>query len=123
MKKEDNERLTRVGPGTPMGNVFRRYWVPALLAEEVPEPDGPPVRVRLLGEDLIAFRGTAGKVGLVSAFYPHRRAPMFSGRNRRARLARCVWSLRLENSDRDGTQPIASHAVGTALNQALQKQT
>jgi phthalate 4,5-dioxygenase len=81
MRTEDNERLTRVGPGTPMGEVFRRYWLPALLGEEVSEPDGPPVRVRLLGEDLIAFRDTAGKVGLVSAFCPHRRAPMFFGRN------------------------------------------
>jgi phthalate 4,5-dioxygenase len=100
MRTEDNERLTRVGPGTPMGEVFRRYWLPALLGEEVSEPDGPPVRVRLLGEDLIAFRDTAGKVGLVSAFCPHRRAPMFFGRNEECGL-RCVyhgWKF-----DRDGT--------------------
>ena len=57
-----HERLTRVGPGTPMGNVFRRYWLPAALSSELPEPDGAPVRVRLLGEDLIAFRETSGKV-------------------------------------------------------------
>jgi phthalate 4,5-dioxygenase len=100
MRTEDNERLTRVGPGTPMGEVFRRYWLPALLGEEVSEPDGPPVRVRLLGEDLIAFRDTAGKVGLVSAFCPHRRAPLFFGRNEECGL-RCVyhgWKF-----DRDGT--------------------
>jgi phenylpropionate dioxygenase-like ring-hydroxylating dioxygenase large terminal subunit len=86
----DNERLTRVGPGTPMGNLFRRYWLPALLAEEVPDADGPPKRVRLLGEDLIAFRDTDGVVALVGAFCPHRRAPMFFGRNEECGL-RCVY--------------------------------
>ena len=55
LKTEDNERLTRVGRGTPMGALLRRYWHPALLSSEIPERDGPPVRVRLLGEDLIAF--------------------------------------------------------------------
>jgi phthalate 4,5-dioxygenase oxygenase subunit len=96
---EENERLTRVGPGTPMGNLMRRYWQPALLSEELPERDGAPVRVRLLGEDLIAFRDTEGKIGLVDAFCPHRRAPMFFGRNEECGL-RCVyhgWKF-----DRDG---------------------
>ena len=78
---DENERITRIGPGTPMGAVFRRYWLPALLSSEVPEADGAPVRVRLLGEDLIAFRDSSGTVGLVGAFCPHRRAPMFFGRN------------------------------------------
>ena len=64
---ELNETLTRVGTGTPMGNLMRRYWVPALLSWEVPEPDCPPVEVRLLGENLVAFRDTEGRVGLVSA--------------------------------------------------------
>ncbi len=86
----DNERLTRVGPGTPMGNLFRRYWLPALLAEELPEADGAPKRVRLLGEDLIAFRDSDGVVGLVAAYCPHRRAPMFFGRNEERGL-RCVY--------------------------------
>ena len=60
LSREDNELLTRVGPGTPMGATMRRYWIPALLSRELPEPDGPPVRVRLLGEDLVAFRDTRG---------------------------------------------------------------
>jgi phthalate 4,5-dioxygenase oxygenase subunit len=90
LKPEENELLTRVGPGTPMGNLYRRYWTPALLASEVAEPDGPPVRVRLLGEDLIAFRDSSGKVGLVDAYCPHRRAPMFFGRNEECGL-RCVY--------------------------------
>ena len=87
---ELNERLTRVGPGTPMGEVFRRYWMPAALSEELPEPDGPPVRVRLLGEDLVAFRETSGEVGLVDAYCAHRRAPLFYGRNEECGL-RCVY--------------------------------
>ena len=86
----DNERLTRVGPGTPMGHVFRRYWLPALLASELPEPDGAPVRVRLLGEDLVAFRDSQGAMGLVDAYCPHRRAPMFLARNEKCGL-RCVY--------------------------------
>ena len=90
LKPQDNERLTRVGPGTPGGDLFRAYWQPALMSSELPEGDGPPVRVRLLGEDLIAFRDTDGKVGLVDAFCPHRRAPMFFGRNEECGL-RCVY--------------------------------
>jgi nitrite reductase/ring-hydroxylating ferredoxin subunit len=90
MNHEDINRLIHVGRGTPGGNLFRRYWVPALLSSEVPEPDGAPVRVRLLGEDLIAFRATDGKVGLVEAYCPHRRAPMFYGRNEECGL-RCVY--------------------------------
>jgi phthalate 4,5-dioxygenase len=96
----ENERLTRIGPGTPMGKLFRRYWLPMLLAEELPERDGAPVRVRLLGEDLVAFRDSEGVAGLVSAFCPHRRAPMFFGRNEDCGL-RCVyhgWKF-----DRNGT--------------------
>jgi phthalate 4,5-dioxygenase oxygenase subunit len=60
LSKEDNELITRVGPGTPLGELFRRYWLPALLSNELPEPDCPPVKLRLLGEDLIAFRVTSG---------------------------------------------------------------
>jgi phthalate 4,5-dioxygenase oxygenase subunit len=85
-----NERITRVGSGTPMGEVFRRYWLPALMSSELHENDGPPVRVRLLGEDLVAFRDSEGNVGLVSAFCPHRRAPLFFGRNEESGL-RCVY--------------------------------
>src|ERR671927_436608 len=58
LRTEENELLCRVGPGTPMGELFRRYWLPALTTSEIPEPNCPPVRVRLLGEDLIALRAT-----------------------------------------------------------------
>ena len=90
LSREDNERLTSVTRGTPMGTTMRRYWIPALLAREVPEPDGPPVRVRLLGEDLVAFRDTRGQVGLLDEFCPHRRASLFFGRNEECGL-RCVY--------------------------------
>jgi len=90
LSNEDNIRLTRVSRGTPMGELMRRYWQPVALSREMPEPDGAPVRVRLLGEDLIAFRDTSGQVGLVDAYCPHRRAPMFYGRNEECGL-RCVY--------------------------------
>ena len=99
LSQADNDRLTRVGPDQPMGKLFRRYWIPALLSEEIPEADGAPVRVRLLGEDLVAFRDTEGKTALVGAYCPHRRAPLFFGRNEECGL-RCVyhgWKF-----DRDG---------------------
>ena len=90
LKPSDNDRITRVGPGTPMGELQRRYWLPCLLSTDLPDRDGAPVRVRLLGEDLVAFRQTDGSIGLVSAFCPHRRAPMFFGRNEENGL-RCVY--------------------------------
>jgi phthalate 4,5-dioxygenase len=90
LSKEDNEKITCVGRGTPMGEALRRYWLPACLSEELPENDGAPVRVRLLGEDLVAYRDTSGAIGLMDAYCPHRRAPMFFGRNEECGL-RCVY--------------------------------
>src|SRR5260370_339563 len=88
--QEENELITRVGPGTPMGNLFREYWLPAMLAEELPAPDSDPVRVLILGEQLIAFRDTNGKIGLLANNCPHRGASLFFGRNEEAGL-RCVY--------------------------------
>jgi phthalate 4,5-dioxygenase len=90
LSREENELLTRVGPGTPMGALLRRYWMPALLAEELPEPDGDPKRVRLLGEDLVAFRDTRGRVGLLAEYCPHRGASLAYGRNEDCGL-RCLY--------------------------------
>src|SRR5438874_6482758 len=90
LPKDENEVLCRVGPGTLMGNFLRRYWMPALLSIEVPESDSPPVRVRLLCEDLIAFRDSNGDVGLLAQACPHRGASLFFGRNEEAGL-RCVY--------------------------------
>ena len=86
---EENRALTQCGPHTPMGDLVRRYWLPFLLAIEL-EPDGPPLRVRLLGERLVAFRTSDGNAALVDEFCPHRRAPMFFGRNEKNGL-RCVY--------------------------------
>jgi len=86
----DNELLCRVGPDTPMGNLVRQYWIPALMSSELPEPDGAPVRVRLLGENLIGFRVTSGKVGLIQNHCPHRGASLFFGRNEEEGL-RCAY--------------------------------
>ena len=90
LARDDNERVTRVGPGTPMGATMRRYWLPALLAWELPEPDCPPVRVKLLGEELVAFRDSRGRVGLLDERCPHRQASLFLGRNEECGL-RCVY--------------------------------
>ena len=90
LTREENELLTRTGPGTPMGEVMRRYWLPALLSDELAAPDCPPVRVRLLGEDLVAFRDSEGRVGLLDEFCAHRRASLFFGRNEECGL-RCIY--------------------------------
>ena len=87
---EENDLLTQTGPQTPMGQYFRRFWQPVLLSEELPEPDGDPVRVSVLGEELVAFRDTEGKVGLVERECPHRGADLFFGRNEECGL-RCVY--------------------------------
>lgn len=77
----DNETLTRTGAQTPMGRLFRQFWIPVLLAEQLSEPDGPQVRVKVLGEDLLVFRDTSGRIGLISPRCPHRGANLFYGRN------------------------------------------
>ncbi len=90
LSTEENELLCRVGPGTPMGAFMREYWLPALLSSELPQPDGDPLRMMLLGERLIAFRDTSGKIGLIQNNCPHRGASLFFGRNEEAGL-RCVY--------------------------------
>jgi phthalate 4,5-dioxygenase oxygenase subunit len=89
LSQQDNEMLCQVGPGTPMGNLLRQYWVPALLPDEI-TPDGPPIRFRLYGENLIAFRNTSGEAGIIQNSCPHRGASMFFGRNEEDGL-RCVY--------------------------------
>jgi phthalate 4,5-dioxygenase len=81
LSREENELLTRVGAGTPMGEFMRRYWIPALLSEEIPAPDCPPVRVRRLGEDLVAFRDSRGRIGLLGEHCARRGTSLFFGRN------------------------------------------
>src|ERR1700704_6392870 len=90
LKQEENELICRIGPGTPMGNFMREYWVPAMLSSEIPSPDSDPLRVLLLGEQLIGFRDSNGKIGLVANNCPHRGASLFFGRNEESGL-RCVY--------------------------------
>ena len=90
LSKEDNDSLTRVGPGTPMGELMRRYWIPAAFSHQVPKPDAPPIRVRLMGENLVLFRDTQGRLGLLDERCPHRTASLFYGRNEENGL-RCVY--------------------------------
>jgi phenylpropionate dioxygenase-like ring-hydroxylating dioxygenase large terminal subunit len=87
---EENEALCRVGPGTLMGNLMRQYWVPALLSSELASPESDPLRVMLLGEQLLAFRDSSGRVGLLQHNCPHRGASLFFGRNEENGL-RCVY--------------------------------
>ena len=86
----ENGKLTQTGPGTPMGDYIRRFWLPFRLSTDVPEADGEQVRVRLMGEDLIAFRNTDGEVGLVQRNCPHRWADLFFSRNEERGL-RCTY--------------------------------
>src|SRR5579864_4223917 len=90
LTQAENDLICRVGPGTPMGNLMREYWIPALLSSEVPTPDSDPLRVLLLGEQLIAFRDSRGVVGLIQNNCPHRGASLFFGRNEESGL-RCVY--------------------------------
>ena len=90
LSQKDNDLLTLTGAGTPMGDLIRRYWIPALLSEEVAESDGPPVRVRLMGEALVAFRNSKGRIGLIGEHCRHRGASLFYGRNEECGL-RCIY--------------------------------
>ena len=86
----ENQLLCRVGPDTPMGNPIRQYWLPALQSGDLPEKDGAPLQVRLLGENLVAFRATDGQVGLIDQVCPHREASLFFGRNEENGI-RCLY--------------------------------
>jgi phthalate 4,5-dioxygenase oxygenase subunit len=90
LTREENDLITHVGPGTPMGALLREFWIPALLSSELPAPDCDPVRVLLLCERLIAFRDSRGTVGLIQNHCPHRGASLFFGRNEESGL-RCVY--------------------------------
>ncbi len=90
LNANDNQMLTRTGADTPMGRYFRRFWLPVALARELSQPDGPPIRLRVMDENLIAFRTSDGRVGLVEPACPHRGANLFYGRNEENGL-RCVY--------------------------------
>jgi phthalate 4,5-dioxygenase oxygenase subunit len=90
MNPDDNERMCRVGPGTPMGEALRRRWVAACLTTDVPEPDGAPLRIKLLDEWFVVFRDSNGTVGVLDEHCPHRGASLAFARNENCGL-RCLW--------------------------------
>jgi phthalate 4,5-dioxygenase len=90
LTKEQNDQLVRTGPGTLVGDLFRRYWIPALHTWEIAERDCPPVRVQLLGEKLVAFRDSEGRIGVIEEFCAHRGVSLWFGRNEECGL-RCPY--------------------------------
>jgi phthalate 4,5-dioxygenase len=90
LKREDNELICRVGPGTPMGDMMRRYWHPVCTSAQLPQADGAPLRVRLLGEDYVVFRDTQGRVGMLEELCMHRGASLALGRVEEGGI-RCLY--------------------------------
>ncbi len=111
LSNEENELLCRVEGDAAMGQIMRRHWLPACSIEEVSEADGDPIRVRLLGEDLVAFRDSDGRVGILDEFCPHRRASLVYGRNEECGL-RCLyhgWKMDVDGNVVDmPSEPAAS---------------
>ncbi len=114
---EENDLLCRVEGDAPMGQLMRRHWIPVALTEEVAEPDGTPVKARILGEDLVVFRDTNGKVGVMDEYCPHRRVSLVLGRNEECGL-RCLyhgWKMDVEGNVVD----MSSEPAGSALKQKV----
>jgi len=111
LTQEENELLCRVAGAAPMGQLMRRHWLPVCLSEEVLEPDGPPVKAQLLGEDLVVFRDTTGRIGVLDERCPHRRASLVLGRNEECGL-RCLyhgWKIDVEGNVLEmASEPAAS---------------
>lgn len=100
LTNKENDLLCRVEGNAPMGQMMRRHWTPVCLVEEVSEPDGKPVRARVFGEDLVVFRDTDGRVGVMDEYCPHRRASLALGRNEESGL-RCLyhgWKMDVEGN-------------------------
>lgn len=96
LSEKENEFLTRTGPGTPMGDLFRRYWLPFHLSAEAPETDGAPLRVRLLSENLVLFRDTDGRLALIQENCPHRGTSLFFGVNDQGGLRCCYHGWKFD---------------------------
>ena len=90
LRAEDNQFLTESGEGTPMGELLRRFWLPVLLSAELPEADGAPKKIIVMGEELLAFRNSRGVVGVIDQYCPHRGANLWFGRNEECGI-RCVY--------------------------------
>ena len=118
---EENELLCRVEGDAPMGQLMRRHWLPACLLEEVAERDGAPVRVRLLGEDLVVFRDSRGRLGVLGEHCPHRQASLAFGRNEECGL-RCLyhgWKFDVEGNVLEmASEPADSNFPGRVKHKA-----
>jgi phthalate 4,5-dioxygenase oxygenase subunit len=117
LTREENELLCRVEGDAAMGQLMRRHWVPVCLSEEVAEPDGTPVRIRALGDDLVAFRDSKGRLGVLDELCPHRRASLALGRNEECGL-RCLyhgWKIDVDGNVVD----MASEPPGSRLNEKI----
>src|ERR671929_836569 len=121
MTPEENDLLCRVEGNAPMGQIMRRHWIAACLSEEVAEPDGMPKHVRLLGENLVVFRDTKGRLGVLDEYCSHRRASLVYARNEECGL-RCLyhgWKF-----DVDGNVvEMASEPDGSALMKSLKQKS
>ena len=109
----EHRALAQTGRGTLVGDLLRRYWLPALLSEEIAGPDSDPVRVRLLGEDLVAFRDTAGRAGLLAEHCPHRGASLFLGRNEDGGIRCSYHGWKFDIAGRGLECPNAPELAGT----------
>lgn len=121
MTHEENDLLCKVEGDAPMGQLMRRHWIPACLSEEVAEPDGTPIKVRLLGEDLVVFKDTDGRIGVLDEYCPHRRASLVFGRNEECGL-RCLyhgWKMDVEGNVQEmASEPPESGFVEKAKTKA-----
>src|ERR1700751_3164001 len=119
LSAEENDLLCRVEGDAPMGQIMRRHWIPVCMSEEVAEADSTPVRSRLLGEDLVVFRDSDGRLGVLDEYCPHRRASLVPGRNEECGL-RCLyhgWKF-----DVDGNiLEMSSEPDGSALKGSLRQ--
>jgi phthalate 4,5-dioxygenase oxygenase subunit len=121
LSREQNELLCRVEGSAPMGGIMRRHWLPVCLSEELAEKDGAPVRSRLVGEDLVAFRDSNGRLGVLDERCPHRGASLAFGRNEQCGL-RCLyhgWKFDVEGNILE----MASEPEGAALKGALRQRS
>ncbi len=117
LTKEENDLLCRVEGDAPMGQLMRRHWIPVALVEEVSEPDGTPVKARILGEDLVVFRDSDGRVGVMDEYCPHRRVSLVLGRNEESGL-RCLyhgWKMDVEGN----VLEMSSEPAGSALKEKV----
>src|SRR5688572_30474618 len=118
--REQNELLCRVEGAAPMGQLMRQHWLPMCMSEEVAERDGAPVRARLLGEDMVAFRDSNGRLGVLDEFCPHRGASLSFGRNEECGL-RCLyhgWKFDVEGRVLEmSSEPEGAQALRQSLRQ------